>query len=403
MVSDSKYMYNQNITSNSAAPRRILIISPTPTHPTTAGNRIRILAMIDALRGMGHQVHLLFIRTESGDDAAMRVYHEEQFTSISYNLPKPHRTRLQRVAEAIRHRLAPDSRHILMIDDWFNDFALGHIRALQEEKQFDVVLCEYVFFSKALTCFDSDVLKIIDTHDIVGNRHKLFLKAGNRPVWFSTTPRQEARGLDRANAIIAIQEDERAYFEMITQARTLTIGHLLSVERVYQGTRKGRHMLFVGSQNTINVDAYRYFVEQVFPLLRLRLPDVSLLLAGRICGEVDGQAGVEKLGPLVDLREAYARANVVINPCQFGTGLNIKSIEALGYGMPLVTSPTGARGMDASEAGFLVADTPQAFVEAIERIFLDPVFGAALSNRALQYAANWNQRNMASLATLLKV
>ena len=59
-----------------------------------------------------------------------------------------------------------------------NDWALPYIRALQEEKQFDVVLCEYVFFSKALTCFGSEVLKLIDTHDIVGNRHELFLKTG---------------------------------------------------------------------------------------------------------------------------------------------------------------------------------------------------------------------------------
>ena len=390
-------------TEASAATRRILVISPTPTHPTTAGNRARILAMIDSLRGMGHQVHLLFIRHESGDDATMRTYHKEQFTSISYTLPKRHRTRLQRVAEAIRHRLIPDSRYALMIDDWFNDWALPYIRALQEEKQFDVVLCEYVFFSKALTCFSSDVLKLIDTHDIVGNRHELFLKTGNRPVWFSTSPREEGRGLDRAHAIIAIQEHERAYFERITQARTFTIGHLLSVEKVYQGAGEGQTILFVGSQNTINVDAYRYFVEQVFPLLRLRLPNVTLLLAGRICGEVEDQAGVEKLGPLVDLREAYARADVAINPCQFGTGLNIKSVEALGYGMPLVTSPAGARGMDAAEAGFLVADTPLAFAEAVARICGDSALGATLSAHALQYATDCNKRNMAALTTLLVV
>ena len=357
--------------------------------------------MIDALRGMGHQVHLLFIRTETGDDERMSAYHAGQFSSISHTLPKRHRTRLQRATEAIRHRLDPGSRHAKMIDDWFDDSALDHIRALQVEKRFDVVLCEYVFFSKALTCFDADVLKIIDTHDVVGNRHKLFLKAGNRPVWFSTTPREEGRGLNRADAVIAIQEDERAYFERIAKVRTLTIGHLLSVEKLYQNTGQGQRLLFVGSENSINVDAYRYFVEQVSPLVQFRFPNASLLLAGRICDEVEDHAGVEKLGVLDDLREAYRIANVVINPSQFGTGLNIKSIEALGYGMPLVTSPTGARGMDAAEAGFLVADTPQEFAEAVERIFLDPTIGATLSKRALQYATNWNQRNMAALATLL--
>lgn len=395
------YMSSKTVALNVVVPRRILVISPTPTHPTTAGNRVRILAMVDALRELGHQVHLLFIRAEPGDDVAMRAYHNEHFTSLSYKKPKPHRTRFQNFAKAIQNRLNPESRYILKIDDWFNDWALPHIRALQEEKQFDVVLCEYVFFSKALTCFGADVLKIIDTHDIVGNRHQLFLKTGNRPVWFSTTPREEGKGLDRADAIIAIQENERAYFNQITQAKVMTVGHFLSIDNVYQGTGKGQQLLFVGSQNSINVDAYRYFIEHVFPLLRKRLPRANLLLAGRICEEVGDHAGVVKLGPLDDLREAYALADVVINPSQFGTGMNIKSIEALGYGMPLVTSPSGARGMDATEAGFLVAETPQTFADAVARICCDPDLGKALSRQAHQYATNWNQRNMAVLAAML--
>jgi glycosyltransferase involved in cell wall biosynthesis len=393
---------NLTLSSTLDEPRRILVISPTPTHPITAGNRVRILAMIDALRAMGHEVHFLFIRTESGDDAAMRVYHREQFTSISYTFPKLRRTRFQRVVQAIRQRLDPDSIYVCMIDDWFNDWAFSHIRALQAEKQFDVVLCEYVFFSKALTCFDSGVLKIIDTHDIVGDRHKLFLKAGNQPVWFSTTKEEEGHGLDRADIVIAIQEDECTYFQEITQARTLTIGHLLSVECVYQGTAEQCCLLFVGSQNTINVDAYNYFIKNIFPLIHIRLPEAKLLLAGRICSEVEDQVGVVKLGLLDDLRNAYIRANVVINPSQFGTGLNIKSIEALGYGMPLVTCIAGARGMGSAEAGFLVADTPQAFSEAVVQICLNPALGLAMSAQALKYAKKWNLQNMAALEAMLK-
>jgi glycosyltransferase involved in cell wall biosynthesis len=157
----------------------------------------------------------------------------------------------------------------------------------------------------------------------------------------------------------------------------------------------------VGSQNSINVVAYRYFIEHVFPLLWKQLPQVNLLLAGRICEVVENHAGVVKLGPLDDLREAYALADVVVNPSQFGTGMNIKSIEALGYGMPLVTSHSGARGMDATEAGFLVAESPQSFADAVARICCDPELGRALSRQALRYATDWNQRNMAVLATML--
>ncbi len=56
----------------------------------------------------------------------------------------------------------------------------------------------------------------------------------------------------------------------------------------------------------------------------------------------------ELLGPVEDLEELYGRAKVVINPALAGTGLKIKTLEALSFQKPLVTWPTGTDGLHPS-------------------------------------------------------
>lgn len=50
---------------------KVLVVSPTPTHPTTAGNRARILNLCTLLRSAAHDVHFLHVQRERGNDSAM--------------------------------------------------------------------------------------------------------------------------------------------------------------------------------------------------------------------------------------------------------------------------------------------------------------------------------------------
>jgi glycosyltransferase involved in cell wall biosynthesis len=70
---------------------------------------------------------------------------------------------------------------------------------------------------------------------------------------------------------------------------------------------------------------------------------------------VDGGIdGVELVGQLDDLREAYAQARVVINPAVAGTGLKIKTVEALAHLRPVVAWPAGVDGLDPMARQFCV-------------------------------------------------
>lgn len=387
---------------------RILIVSPTPTHPPTAGNRIRILGMADALRAQGHALHFLHIGRDPADAAAMRAYWGADHTAVKYRWPRPRpeegEPRGARLRRRLRAWLDGDtfSPHNWPLDAWYTAGIDDAIDALRAKRHFDAVIVEYVFFSRALLRFGPETLKIVDTHDRFADRYRRFLDAGQPPVFFSCSPGDEARGLDRADAVLAIQEEERAAIAArCRRARVITVGHAAPVAALARDPDPDT-ILFVGSANSINVDAAEFFLREVLPRVRAARPGARLLLAGSVCGKLPDDPACEKLGVLDDLADAYGRAAVVVNPRRLGTGLSIKSIEALACGRPLVATPAGATGIgDAAGDAFLLAETAGGLADAVLRLLGDPVYGGALVARGREYARRHNAASLAALGALL--
>lgn len=380
------------------APKKILIVSPTPTHPQTAGNRARIHALIGGIQALGHEAHFLHIRKEPGDDAAMRRCWGERYVSAPYRKPNP---ALPRWRRKLGRRLGLGCAYTYDLDEWYDPGADAFIRRLADEIGFDVVIVEYVFFSKALLCFGASTLKVLDTHDVFTNRHRRYLEQNSSPMWYSTTAREEARGLNRADIVVAIQANEAQIFRELCDRRIVTVGHVVPLHATREDA-SSPELLYVGSGNDINVHAVNYFIHSVLPEIRRRIPEVLLTVAGGVCDKLADHPGVRKLGQLDDLAPAYAAASVVVNPVLFGTGLKVKTVEALGFAKPLVTTPMGAEGLD-EQAGqaFLVAESAAAFSEAVSDLLLDREARMTLSKRAFDFAADWNRRCMTELAAVL--
>jgi glycosyltransferase involved in cell wall biosynthesis len=118
-----------------------------------------------------------------------------------------------------------------------------------------------------------------------------------------------------------------------------------------------------------NVDGIDWFASEVWP--RVRRPGICLNLYGWI-GErwkpSEGE-GIVAHGFRSDLDAVYRSIDIVINPVRYGAGLKIKTVEALGNGLPLVTSSEGARGLHAiAGTAFMVADSPADFGACLNRL-----------------------------------
>ena len=121
----------------------------------------------------------------------------------------------------------------------------------------------------------------------------------------------------------------------------------------------------------------------VWPDVRRRVAGAKLLLAGRDLDRVGvgAMAGVEVLGPLARAEAALSRAAVVAFPCPDTTGPKVKVLEALAYGVPVVTTSAGVEGLLLGPlASELVADG-RAFGERLAELLEAPETMAELGAR----------------------
>jgi glycosyltransferase involved in cell wall biosynthesis len=388
---------------------KIIVVSPTPTHPPSAGNRARILSMTQALKELGHEVHFAFATLETADRDAMEAYFGRDRLHWMEALPTlAQRSPFKRARRFMLRCLRVDAAYRWGIDDWYDPALTPRLKALQSEHHFDAVFVEYVFMSKAFEAFGSGCLKVLDTHDVFGDRHRIYLDAGQSPQWYSTAPADEDLALKRADVVLAIQEAEAQVFKQRLHAnddQVITLGHLLHTSRRVSGC-PALSAVFLASSNHINVVAAQYFIDAVLPLILLRHPEFKLFLAGNICDAIADGPGLVKLGRVNHVLDAFDRASVAVNPVTMGTGLNIKLLDAMAAGMPIVSTDSGVRGLTwAQREGIAVVpdQDPQAMAQAVVAAVENPAQSTRMADIAYRQAQLWNKAQMTTLqSTLLK-
>lgn len=156
-----------------------------------------------------------------------------------------------------------------------------------------------------------------------------------------------------------------------------------------------------------NTEAVEWFVRDVFPLVRGRVPDATVRIVGRgrrAVGWVAGEPGVELVGAVDDVRAELARADVSIVPIRVGAGTRLKVVEALANRIPLVTTTVGAEGIDVTDGvDALVADDAAGFAAACVRLATDGGLRQRLSSAGVELFAgryDWDriETDVATLA-----
>jgi len=284
------------------------------------------------LQEFGYQVHFIYYGMEGLSDEQ-----QEQMSSCwdEFFYIDP-----QRAAPP------PSLKDIYHIDDWF-DRRIGELCAkLSKIYNYTSCITNYVWFSKALDYLPNNILKIIDTHDIFGDRHKVALAAGIEPTWFYTTPELEREGLDRADVVIAIQQEEASYFKQQTKAKVVEFGYVTPAN--YLPTTMSDTPLkvgYLGSGNPFNVQS----IKQLHGHLdKAGIQNIDWHIAGAVCKELKDTKCFTIRGRVDSLEGFYEEMDLIINPMIGGTGLKIKSVEALSYGVPLIATVDAMIGIPTS-------------------------------------------------------
>ena len=146
-------------------------------------------------------------------------------------------------------------------------------------------------------------------------------------------------------------------------------------------------LFHIGSMNWIpNEEGIRWFLREVWPLIRQRHPELQFYLAGRHMPAWLNNIqleGVKVLGE-VDSAEAFiAEKGIMMVPLLSGSGIRIKIIEGMAAAKPVVSTSTGAEGIEVTDGkDILLADSAQEMAEAVSRLVNDKQHAIALASNA---------------------
>lgn len=363
--------------------KKVLFVSAINLYPINAGNRVRITNLISMMRKMNYDIY--YVHFGLPGNLVKRKTKEYFGENHCWFYDKRADSLVKKIHS--KQRMLDESKSVYYsVDELIPNGFIGYLRRLQKENNFDVVIAEYVTSSKALTAFDKNVLKIIDTIDVLTDRNKIFEQLGQKPTGIYLKKKQEIKGLRRADVLLAIQDKEAKIFrKWMKDKRVYTVGNPVKI--VEPHVTKNKKVLFVGSKNVLNRIAAEFCIKYLAPLLKEQ--GASMQIAGGVCEFFPDSKQYEKIGYVEDLADVYKNARLIINPIQGGTGLNIKSIEALGMAKPLITTKIGAKGLpnDILE----ICNTKEEFLQKISELLNNDTAVYDLSVKAYEYVSKYNQ------------
>jgi glycosyltransferase involved in cell wall biosynthesis len=240
---------------------------------------------------------------------------------------------------------------MLRLDRSFcSDTLMNTVLHLESALGRHVVLAEYIWMSRVLPLIGPRALKIIDTIDVFSTRHEKVGQFGVNDL--VVEPDAERMRLGRGDVLIAIQHNEREALEgLVPGVPVITSG--VDFEVANESSQpSGRQVLYVASDNPMNRHGLRDFLRFAWPRVRARVPDAELVVVGAVGESLPlVPAGVTVLGRVEDLTPLYRRCRAVINPAVAGTGVKIKTLEALSHLRRVVTWPNGVDGLSPAVAG----------------------------------------------------
>jgi glycosyltransferase involved in cell wall biosynthesis len=131
-------------------------------------------------------------------------------------------------------------------------------------------------------------------------------------------------------------------------------------------------VFFIGSNYIPNGEAAAFIADSLAPVL----PDMLLVIAGGVCESLAGRPlpfNLRLLGLLdEDARQMWLHASdIAINPMFGGSGTNVKMLDYMAAGLPIVTTPVGARGLETSDRAF-VQSAPGEFAHRLNELSRNP-------------------------------
>ncbi len=305
---------------------------------------------------------------------------------------------------ADRHRVEPYASQLqrMGVEAWHAPFAARAPAWLREHgHRFDAVMVSrhYVAseFIPLVRAHAPQARLIFDTVDLHYLRERRGAEVSGDAALARAAERTRALELGviaKCDATLVVSEVERELLR--SDAPSAQVEILSNLHRV-AGTGEpfaDRHdLVFVGGfRHPPNVDAVLWFVREAFPRIREHLPEVRFHCIGsHTPPDIQALAavpGVTVHGHVADIDPYMDGCRIAVAPLRYGAGVKGKVNLSMAHGQPVVATACAVEGMHLRDGDdVLVGDTPDAFADAVARLYRDESLWTTLSRNGLHSVA----------------
>ena len=366
---------------------KILFLSLRCPYPPHRGDRIRSYNFIKQLSEQHAVTVVYFAESESDIESAK---HLEPFCE------RVEWVRFHRSFALMNTGVHCLSRRPLQLHYWYAPPMQRKINELLEQEDFELIhahlfrMGQYVTEvqgpTKVLDLCDSLALNLSRRAELESNPWLAKIKLDCTPKRFlvkleeNRVRRYEVDIMKAFDCGTVVARFDRDY--LLKQDNNLNLSIVpMGVDLDYfqpkSAVQPAPSLLFTGTMNYFpNADAAIYFCNEIFPRIREQHPKAEFYIVGNHPSDpvkrLEAQDGVVVTGYVPDIRPYFEKASVFVAPLRAGSGIQTKNLEAMAMGVPVVTTPVGAMGLEADIGKeLLVADTPTAFAENVVHLLND--------------------------------
>jgi len=351
--------------------------------PLTDGGAIGIYNITKSLAELGHEITLVTYPLGSAAETEEAVRDISRFAKVrlvTRQLPPRSKVlarTLLRGAYPIERRMMPEMFELL--------------RSIVENRKFDVVHVDHSHMGKYGLWLKSEygLPIVLREHNFEALIYERFSNIGPNAAQRTVARihgkrlrQEETRFLKEFDAVAAItNEDALLMREVAPEARISVIPAGVDTEFFKPNDRAEEpdSILWVGSLAwDPNLDAVRYFLSTIFPLVLKRRHEARFDIVGTDSERVTKLAAqfgdkVRIHGWVRDVRDYLSRSAVLVVPLRIGGGMRIKLLDFFSAGKAVVTTSVGAEGNLAKDSiHALIRDGDQGFADGVAELLSDP-------------------------------
>ena len=369
---------------------KILVVLPRVPFPLEKGDKLRAYHQIRLL-SKNHEIYL-FALSDKSDNSEAEVELERFCKKIVFH----------KIGVAVRicQTAVFALKGLPLQCGWFySRVAQKKLNRFISEIKPDHIYCQLVRTAEYVK--DSLLPKTIDYQDVLSKG--MARRAEAAPWYLKPFFRMEQKRLARYEENIFPYFDNKTIITGVDRDliphpqhdEIHVIANGVDFEKFsYNGEPKEFDLIFTGNMSyPPNVDAAEFIVKQIFPKLRERFPDLTVVLAGANPSQkvlALRQNGVIVTGWVDSMADYYAKSKIFIAPMHLGTGLQNKLLEAMAMRLPCITSPLAGKPLSNVVDGkeIIICNTVTGYVDAVSILLNNPDKYAEISANGYDFVKN---------------